>query len=75
MGRYANLGGNSGVAFYEIGDDSITVEFRDGGRYLYDYEAPGEAAVEEMKSLAVAGRGLATFINREVRKSYARKLR
>ncbi len=75
MDRYENLSRDSGVVAYEIGDTSITVEFRDGSQYLYDSVQPGEEAVEEMKRLAVTGLGLATFINRAVRKNYARKLR
>jgi len=73
--RYRNLGGNSGISAYEAGNDFIIVEFNDGSSYLYDYNDPGEADVEHMKSLAASGRGLNSFISREVRKRYAEKLR
>lgn len=75
MERYANLGGDSGVTHYEIGDDSIIVEFRDGGMYLYTYASAGRSNIDQMKSLAQRGEGLNEFINRYVRKRYARKLR
>jgi hypothetical protein len=75
MVRYKNASGNSGVVAYEIGRDSIAVEFEDGAIYLYTYQSAGRSNIEEMKSLAAAGRGLSTFIVRCVRKAYAAKLR
>lgn len=74
MEIYKNLNGNSGVAAYTITSDSITVFFTSGGRYLYDDNAPGQADVESMKALAIAGRGLGAFINQHVKKRYAAKL-
>jgi len=75
MERYKNLGGSSGISAYEVGSDSIIVEFSDGSAYLYDYSSPGATDVEHMKSLAASGRGLNSFISREIRKRYAEKLR
>jgi hypothetical protein len=75
VNRYANLSGDSGVTFYSIGVDSITVEFQDGWRYLYSHASAGRANVEHMITLARAGRGLSTFISREVRERYASKWR
>ena len=75
MKRYRNRGGDSGVVAYEIGPTSITVKFSDGSIYLYTYQSAGSANIERMKRLAIAGEGLNSFINRRVRKRYARKLR
>jgi hypothetical protein len=75
MEGYKNLGGDSGVSAYEIGDDSITVQFSTGEVYLYTYRSAGSAHIEKMKSLAVAGEGLNTYINKYVRKGYESKLR
>ncbi len=75
MERYNNLNGDSGVAAYEIGDDSIKVEFRDGHIYLYTYQSAGRENIERMKELAIAGRGLSTFIIKFVGKRYASRLR
>ena len=75
MERYKNLGGNSGVLAYEIGDDSITVQFSTGAVYLYTYRSAGSANIEKMKSLAVAGEGLNSYINIHVRDDYESKLR
>jgi hypothetical protein len=75
MERYKNLSRNSGVVAYEIGRDSVTVKFQDGATYLYTYASAGESNVEQMKVLAVTGRGLSTFIARHARMAYAAKLR
>jgi hypothetical protein len=73
--RYANLSGDSGVAFYEIGSDYIRIQFSDGSVYLYNYSSAGSANIEHMKKLAGAGRGLNSFIGTTVRNGYARKER
>lgn len=75
MERYKNIGGDSGVAAYEIGQGSITVQFKDGAVYLYNSQSAGNANLAEMQQLASAGIGLNSFISRVVRKGYAQKLR
>ena len=75
MERYANLGGDSNVVGYEIGDDFIRVRFSDSSIYLYTYLSAGSNNIEQMKRLARNGQGLNAFINRNVRKAYARKER
>jgi hypothetical protein len=74
MTSYANLSGHSGVVAYEIRDEGIVIQFRKGGKYLYNYDIPGRPEVDEMKHLAVTGRGLATYINKNVGKRFAKKL-
>ena len=56
MERYKNLGHDSGISGFEIGTDSIIIEFRQGGTYLYNYESAGESNIEQMKTLAVDGK-------------------
>jgi hypothetical protein len=75
MERYANLSGDSSVAFYEIGADFIRVQFSDGAIYLYNYGSAGAENIEHMKTLAQGGRGLGSFIIKNVKKRYARKER
>ena len=75
MERYRNLGGNSGVYAFEIVSNSIKVQFKDGSVYLYSSLSPGALALERMKGLALAGRGLNSYISTYVRKRYAAKLR
>lgn len=75
MDTYKNLGGNSNVIAYEISSDSITVQFGDGSIYLYTYQSAGRENIEQMKVLAIEGRGLNSFIMRHARKAYASKVR
>jgi len=74
MNVYANFGGNSNVAGFQLGPDYIVVVFNGGSSYLYNYSSTGTMNVEHMKTLAKQGVGLNSFISRVVRKSYARKL-
>lgn len=73
MERYRNLGGDSNVAAYELGDDFIRVRFNDGATYVYTYASAGRANVERAKRLAEGGVGLNSFINLHIRKKYAAK--
>lgn len=74
MERYGKPGSRSGVIAFEILETGIVLKFRDGGRYLYTHNNPGRFEVEEMKRLARAGEGLASFVNQHVRERYVRKL-
>jgi hypothetical protein len=62
------------VVAYEIGNESIKVEFSDGALYEYTYKSAGRDNIEEMKILAREGRGLNTYITQYVGKDYAAKL-
>ena len=75
MEPYKNLAGDSAVVGYEIGHDSIKVEFRDGWIYTYNAESAGYRNIEHMKALASAGSGLNSFISRVVKGQYAAKSR
>jgi len=74
MRPYRNLGGNSGVVEYDEGPDSISVRFRSGDVYVYNYESVGRRHVEEMKRLARLGRGLSAYISQHlgVKNGYVR---
>ena len=74
MTPYGNSTGTSGVSAYEIQREAIVIEFRHGGKYVYDYNTTGREHVEEMKVLALEGRGLASYINKNVRERFAAKL-
>ena len=75
MQQYKNLGGNSGVSGYELSENSITVQFKDGAEYLYTNQSAGEASIAKMKGLALSGSGLNSYISTHVKKGYASKLR
>lgn len=74
MQRYRNHSGESGVVAYDIDAGSITVEFRNGERYLYTEDSAGGANIARMQELAQAGRGLSSFISQHVHDRYERKL-
>ncbi len=74
MEQYKNLAGNSGVVAFEIGSDSIQVQFSSGSIYEYTDSSAGTKNIDEMKRLAQCGKGLSTFISRHVRDKYAQKL-
>lgn len=75
MQRYKNASGDSSVVAFEIAEDSITVEFKGGSVYLYTVASTGAASIAEMKKLALAGRGLGSYIARVVKKRYAKRLK
>jgi hypothetical protein len=73
--RYKNLGGDSGVAAYELGSGTIVVQFKDGWKYEYTNQRAGAAAIATMHRLAASGQGLNRFISTTARKAYSRKFR
>lgn len=75
MQPYKNLEGHSGVTAYETAAESITVEFNHEAIYLYTYKSAGKKVIEKMKRLAVAGRGLSTYISQSVRDSFEKKVK
>lgn len=72
--HYKDLSGNSGVRFFQIGEDFIDVEF-DDAIYRYDYSRPGKKHVEAMKKLGKEGKGLSTYISQRVKSSFAKKMK
>ncbi len=64
MTPYKNLWGDSNIISYEIGSDSITVEFASGRVYTYTNASAGSSAVDTMKNLAECGEGLNWYISR-----------
>jgi hypothetical protein len=71
---YRNLGGNSGIVRYELAGDSISIEFKNGSKYQYNYSSAGRDNVEKMKLLAGQGQGLGAFID-ESKPRYSKKWR
>lgn len=67
---YRNRSGTSGIAAYALLDEGILVRFVDGVTYRYGPQRPGRHHVGKMKSLALGGRGLATYISRYVGDKY-----
>jgi len=73
MDLYRDTNGDSGVDAYQIGDSFIRVRFKDAAVYLYTNESAGVDNIQQMKKLAQSGDGLNAFINKHVKKRYARK--
>ena len=67
MKNYGNGNGNSGIVAYEIGEDYIDIEFRNGGIYRYRKAVIGGLNFLNMKVAAIIGSGLNGFINKFVR--------
>lgn len=74
MLRYRNLDGHSGVVAYASGEGWIRIRFVGGQTYEYTDAATGPEHVRNMRMLAQAGEGLATYVSRFVREAYARRL-
>ena len=65
MTPYKSTSGKAyGVVSYEIGNDFIKVRFLNARTYHYPVSLNGQAIISKMKSLAMASRGLSTFIAR-----------
>lgn len=75
MEIYKDLNGDSGVTAFEIGSDFIIVRFSFNSEYLYNYASAGKENIEAMKKLAKTGDGLNSYINKHVKKLYAKKLK
>jgi hypothetical protein len=74
MERYRNLNEHSGVVAYDEGDYGIVLQFVDGSTYLYTQASAGRERIAMMKTLAKAGRGLTSYVNRHVSGDYAKRL-
>jgi hypothetical protein len=75
MKPYSNRGGDSGIVAYEYNATSIRVRFSDHAVYEYTAASAGQSKIDKMKRLADAGEGLNSFINRNVKFQYSRKIR
>jgi hypothetical protein len=75
MARYKNLSGDSKVAKYEIEKDAMRIRFTDCSVYIYTNQSAGPENIKQMKTLAIAGKGLGTFISANLKDRFERKIR
>lgn len=75
MEKYKNLGGSSSVAAYETAKDSMKIRYTTHSVYLYTNQSAGSENIRKMKILAEAGKGLSTFIDKNVKDRFSRKVR
>jgi hypothetical protein len=73
MIKYLNRSGNSGVDSYEIVPEGIIVKFSNGTKYLYSFIKPGKREVEKLKTLAISGKGLSSYISSHIKNNYEKK--
>ena len=73
--KYKNLSGKSTVARYEIMKDGMTIRFADHSVYIYTNQTADPTNISKMKVLALAGKGLGTFIDANVKDRFLRKIR
>ena len=67
MRAYGNQNGNSGIVGFEIGENHIDVQFKNGGIYRYKEAIIGHLQFLNMQAAALLGEGLNAFINNYVR--------
>ena len=67
MKAYRNENGTSGIVAYEIGEDWIDIQFKNGGIYRYEEANIGRLNFVNMQAAAIIGNGLNAFINNFVR--------
>ena len=75
VNKYKNLGGKSVITSYIIRKDAVTIRFTDHSVYIYNNQVTGRENVNKMKELAVAGKGLGTFVTGSLKDLAARKIR
>jgi hypothetical protein len=75
MHLYKNKGGKSKVFRYNIEKDAVTIRFTDASVYRYTNQSATPGNIAKMKELALAGKGLGTFIETTVKDNYCRKVR
>jgi hypothetical protein len=74
MQQYSDSRGRSGVLGYDVGNDFVTVHFKDGSAYKYTYESAGARVVGQMKRFAKKGSHLNAYINKNARNRYSEKI-
>ncbi len=75
MEPYRDWDNDSGVRAFEISEGQIDVQFKTGAVYRYTATSVGPENLNRMVTLARAGEGLNSFINKVVSKRYSAKLR
>ena len=74
METYKNLNKDSGIAQFKLGETYIDIKFKGKAEiYRYTNAETGKEHIETLKSLALKGKGLATYISQhpEVRDNYS----
>ncbi|MAT89340.1 MAG: hypothetical protein CMC35_01500 [Flavobacteriaceae bacterium] len=70
MIAYENLSGTSNIRYYHISEEAISLTFKNGVTYEYNYDTPGAMHVENMKTFAIHGLWLNRYVVRHVGSQY-----
>ncbi|MDD5657064.1 MAG: hypothetical protein PHF00_07405 [Elusimicrobia bacterium] len=71
--RYSDAA--SKVARFMLEKDSVTLEFKDNTSYRWTNQSAAPENIARMKTLALSGKGLDSFIDSTVKDRYLRKIR
>jgi hypothetical protein len=73
--RYKNVGGKSTVVRFELEKDAVNLRFTNASAYRYTNQSAGPENISKMKTLALAGKGLGTFVEANLKDRFERKIR
>lgn len=73
--NYKNVGGKSKVLKFELEKDAVNIRFSDASAYRYTNQSAGPENISKMKTLALSGKGLGTFVETNLKDRFERKIR
>ena len=75
MTRYKNLSRDSKVVSFHLAKDAVTIRYADCSVYIYTNQTADPGNISKMKTLALAGKGLGTYISANLKDRFMRKVR
>jgi len=72
---YKNAGGKSDVFRYSVEQDAVNIRFTNQSVFRYTNQSASPEAIAKMKELALAGKGLGTYIKSNLQGKHQRKVR
>lgn len=75
MKIYMNFAADSGIDAYDYGHDWVQIQFKDGSIFEYTRGSAGSQIIEAMKSRALLGKDLYSFIQTHAGTLHSRRLR
>jgi hypothetical protein len=65
MQNYSNQTGQSDITHFKIENDKIFIKFKKWNEpIIYTYDSEGKEHIENLKALAMSGRGLSRYIQK-----------
>lgn len=72
--NYKNVGGKSPILKFELEKDAVNLRYASAA-FRYTNQSAGPANIAKMKTLALAGKGLDTFVQANLKDRFERKIR